>query len=403
MEIDFNNITPLDLRILNHLRKNSITTKWEPLYEYITDNFGIDSEEAQKIILIYSYEGNDDIDFKNVNDISIPEFDYSSYSKERLAFSDYIGVHPAFIQPPPSSLVWDLTPFRLLIPQISHNTRYTYYIGTTDGVYRQAEKSIREKLNEEGWDFFSQSFLVDYVTINQRNLDYNTKEMALEEYNSYAGSEDGKIELLEKIDLYDDYDYLKETFNELTESKKEMEKSFVGLENVIQKLEKEKKIIEVEIERLVDINDYGDDDDDNYSTEFEDEIEDLENKLNKVENRLEEVEYEYNSYDKDYDTILDELEDITEQLSKYSGDSFKEFYVTTRKKMLSDEYLYDVYSYLDDINMTIGEAINDNILYIENEDVLIDEAIAKDGPEYFIGDLTIDSFVYDNEDYNILW
>ena len=71
--------------------------------------------------------------------------------------------------------------------------------------------------------------------------------------------------------------------------------------------------------------------------------------------------------------------------------------------MLSDEYLYDVYSYLDDINMTIGEAINDNILYIENEDVLIDEAIAKDGPEYFIGDLTIDSFVYDNEDYNILW
>ena len=52
MEIDFSNITPLDLRILNHLRKNSVTDEWEPLYEYLVNNFNTDPEDTQKIILI---------------------------------------------------------------------------------------------------------------------------------------------------------------------------------------------------------------------------------------------------------------------------------------------------------------------------------------------------------------
>ena len=405
MEIDLSNITPLDLRILNHLRKNSVTDEWEPLYEYLVNNFNTDPEDTQKIILIYSDKENQNIDFKNVNDITIPNLDYSSYDDKTLAFSSFIDVDPVFVKPFQTHLS-NLTSFKVLIPSIGYGTRYVYYVGDIYAVHREAEIKIREKLDEEGWDFFSNSYLIDYVEINQQYLDYNVTEIATEEYeygisNSKFNSE-SKENLLKNIDKYDEYEDLKYTFDELTEIKKGIDKTFLGLDNNINKLEKEKKIIELEIERLGDITDYGDDED-SYSTEFEGELEDLENKLNKIENRLEEAEYEYNQYYKDYDSLVDELEDVTEDLSEYEGENFKKLYMSIRKEKLKEDYSYDIENYVDELSLTMGEAIADNVLKIGDEDYLIDEAIKRDGPEYFIGDLSKDVFIYNGEEYYILW
>jgi len=404
MEIDFSNITPLDLRILNHLRKNSVTDEWEPLYNYLINNFNTAPEDTQKIILIYSDVKNENIDFKNVNDIHIPNIDYSSYDEKRLAFAEFINVDPVFVKPFATYLS-NLSSFKVLIPSISHSTRYVYYIGDFYAVYRESEMKIREKLDEEGWDFFSHSFLIDYVEINRQYLDYNVTEIAKEEYeygisNSKLNAE-SKQNLLNNIGKYDEYEDLKYTFDELTETKKEIDKTFLGLDNDINKLEKEKRIIEIEIERLTDITDYGDDED-SYSTEFEGELEDLENKLNKIENRLEEAEYEYNQHYKDYDSLVDELEDVTEDLSKYEGDNFEKLYMTIRKEKLKEDYSYDIEGYVDELGLTLGEAISDNILIVD-EEYIISEAIEKDGPEYFIGDLTKDSFIYNGEEYYVLW
>ena len=131
--------------------------------------------------------------------------------------------------------------------------------------------------------------------------------------------------------------------------------------------------------------------------------EDLENKLNKVENRLEEAEYEYNQHYKDYDSLVDELEDVTEDLSKYEGDNFEKLYMTIRKEKLKEDYSYDIEGYVDELGLTLGEAISDKVLEINDEDNLINEAIQKDGPEYFIGDLTKDVFIYNGEEYYVLW
>jgi predicted nucleic acid-binding Zn-ribbon protein len=407
MEIDFNDITPLDLRILNHLRKNSITDEWEPLYDYLVNNFNTDPEDTQKIILIYSNKENKNIDFKDVNDISIPNFDYSSYDTNRLAFAEFIDVDPVFVKPFETYLS-NLTSFKVLIPSIGYSIRYVYYVGDIDAVHKEADMKIREKIDEEGWDFFSNSFLIDYVEINQEYLDYNVTEIAKNEYEYGISKFKSKIDvelkenLLKNIDKYDEYEDLKYTFDELTETKKEIDKTFLGLDNNINKLEKEKKIIEIEIERLGDITDYGDDED-SYSTEFDDELEDLENKLNKIENRLEEAEYEYNQYYKDYDSLVDELEVVTEKLTKYEGVNFEKLYMTIRKEKLKENYSYDIENYVDELSLTIGEAITDNVLKIGDEDYLIDEAIKRDGPEYFIGDLTKDVFIYNGEEYYILW
>jgi len=404
MKIDFSNITPLDLRILNHLRKNSVTDEWEPLYNYLINNFNTDPEDTQKIILIYSDVKNENIDFKNVNDIHTPNIDYSSYDEKRLAFAEFINVDPVFVKPFATYLS-NLSSFKVLIPSISYSTRYVYYIGDFYAVYRESEMKIREKLDEEGWDFFSHSFLIDYVEINRQYLDYNVTEIAKEEYEREIGSSKFNVEskenLLKNIDKYDEYEDLKYTFDELTETKKEIDKTFLGLDNNINKLEKEKRIIEIEIERLSDITDYGDDED-SYSTEFEGELEDLENKLNKIENRLEEAEYEYNQHYKDYDSLVDELEDVTEDLSKYEGDNFEKLYMTIRKEKLKEDYSYDIEGYVDELGLTLGEAISDNILIVD-EEYIISEAIEKDGPEYFIGDLTKDVFIYNGEEYYVLW
>ena len=293
-----------------------------------------------------------------------------------------------------------------MIPTIGYGTRYVYYVGDIDAVHREAEIKIREKLDEEGWDFFSNSYLIDYVEINQHVLDYNVTEIARDEYEYGISKSKFDVELkenlLKNIDKYDEYQDLKYTFDELTETKKGIDKTFLGLDNNINKLEKEKKIIEIEIERLGDITDYGDDED-SYSTEFEGELEDLENKLNKIENRLEEAEYEYNQYYKDYDSLVDELEDVTEDLSEYEGENFKKLYMSIRKEKLKEDYSYDIENYVDELTLTMGEAIADNVLKIGDVDYLIDEAIKRDGPEYFIGDLTKDVFFYNGEEYYILW
>ena len=377
----------------------------EPLYDYLINNFNTDPEDAQKIILIYIDKENENIDFKNVNDIHIPNIDYSSYDEKRLAFSSFIDVDPVFVKPFQTHLS-NLTSFKVLIPSIGYGTRYVYYVGDIYAVHQEAEIKIREKLDEEGWDFFSNSYLIDYVEINQQYLDYNVTEIATEEYeygisNSKFNSE-SKENLLKNIDKYDEYEDLKYTFDELTEIKKGIDKTFLGLDNNINKLEKEKKIIELEIERLGDITDYGDDED-SYSTEFEGELEDLENKLNKIENRLEEAEYEYNQYYKDYDSLVDELEDVTEDLSEYEGENFKKLYMSIRKEKLKEDYSYDIENYVDELSLTMGEAIADNVLKIGDVDYLIDEAIKRDGPEYFIGDLSKDVFIYNGEEYYILW
>ena len=405
MKIDFSNITPLDLRILNHLRKNSITDEWVPLYDYLVNNFNTDPEDTQKIILIYSSVKNENKDFKNVNDIQVPDIDFSSYDEKRLAFAEFINVDPFFVKPF-STYLSNLTSFKVLIPSMSYDTRYVYYVGDIYAVHKEAVIKIHEKLNEEGWDFFSNSYLIDYVEINQQYLDYNVTEIATGEYeygirNSKFNSE-SKENLLKNIDKYDEYEDLKYTFDELTEIIKGIDKTFLGLDNDINKLQKEKRIIEIEIERLSDITDYGDDED-SYSTEFDGELEDLENKLNKIENRLEEAEYEYNQYNKDYDSLVDELEDVTEDLTKYEGDNFEKLYMTIRKEKLKEDYSYDIEGYVDELSLTIGEAIADNVLTISDEDHLINDAIEKDGPEYFIGDLTKDVFIYNGEEYYVLW
>lgn len=405
MEIDFSDITPLDLRILNHLRKNSVTDEWEPLYEYLVNNFNTDPEDTQKIILIYSDKENKNIDFKDVNDIHTPNIDYSSYDTKRLAFAEFIDVDPVFVKPF-QTFPSNLTSFKVLIPSIGYGTRYVYYVGDIDAVHREAEIKIREKLDEEGWDFFSNSYLIDYVEINQHVLDYNVTEIARNEYEYGISKSKFDVELkenlLKNIDKYDEYQDLKYTFDELTETKKEIDKTFLGLDNNINKLEKEKKIIEIEIERLGDITDYGDDED-SYSTEFDGELEDLENKLNKIENRLEEAEYEYSQYYKDYDSLVDELEDVTEDLTEYEGVNFEKLYMSIRKEKLKENYSYDIENYVDELTLTMGEAIADNVLKIGDVDYLIDEAIKRDGPEYFIGDLTKDVFIYNGEEYYILW
>lgn len=405
MEIDFSNITPLDLRILNHLRKNSVTDEWEPLYEYLVNNFNTDPEDTQKIILIYSDKENKNIDFKDVNDIHTPNIDYSSYDTKRLAFAEFIDVDPVFVKPF-QTYPSNLTSFKVLIPSIGYGTRYVYYVGDIYAVHREAEIKIREKLDEEGWDFFSNSYLIDYVEINQHVLDYNVTEIARNEYEYVMNKSKFDVELkenlLKNIDKYDEYQDLKYTFDELTETKKEIDKTFLGLDNNINKLEKEKKIIEIEIERLGDITDYGDDED-SYSTEFDGELEDLENKLNKIENRLEEAEYEYSQYYKDYDSLVDELEDVTEDLTEYEGVNFEKLYMSIRKEKLKENYSYDIENYVDELTLTMGEAIADNVLKIGDVDYLIDEAIKRDGPEYFIGDLTKDVFIYNGEEYYILW
>ena len=77
--------------------------------------------------------------------------------------------------------------------------------------------------------------------------------------------------------------------------------------------------------------------------------------------------------------------------------------MSIRKEKLKEDYSYDIEEYVSQLGLTMGEAIADNVLKIGDVDYLIDEAIKRDGPEYFIGDLSKDVFIYNGEEYYILW
>ena len=162
--------------------------------------------------------------------------------------------------------------------------------------------------------------------------------------------------------LVDEYldakEYIKETLKVINGLKSENQQ----LTHKMRRVEKEIKIIELEMERLVDVVDYGEDEEEYHSMYTED-INELEEKLRKLEPKHVEL---YNEMD-DINKSISELEidsshyyDIYE---KYNNEeTFKNLYINSRTEQIAEDFFSDPMYYVEESGYTIDSAIDEGII-----------------------------------------
>ena len=210
--------------------------------------------------------------------------------------------------------------------------------------------------------------------------------------------------MIEDLGLVDEYYDLKEQVEEYTKDIEELNKERELLEDKMDKLYRNIHIITMEIEKLSDTVDYGDDEEEYYSM-YDEDISVLNDKLNKYESIYEEIQHQLNDIQTDLNNKDEMLEDVYEDYEIYNNDEkFKELFIERRVEYIFQEMEDDITSYIWDSGLTIAEAIREGIVYIEDDDEIIRDAIDRDGPLSFLnyGGTYTDEFGYGDEYFYII-
>lgn len=377
------------------------------VYLFLKKELSFKSEESSRIALLYQKNYDPDGNYENLTPETwvIPQA--TNVSERLMALSSYFDVTPLIFKPESGSNLGDR--YVPLIDMCFRNYLIDGAIITeVDNLNSEAHDTILYKLEQEGWDYFDDHFLEKYLEVDNRKLEYNVREIVLDEYKNYLSKEgslreSSKEGLLENIGLIDEYLDHKDTLEELLKEIKPIENENIIIQSKVDKLEVERNNVEIEIERLSDTIDYGEEDE--YHGTYRGDIDELEELLNKIEYKI----YYYNNELSENETILNklnsELEYAQTDLEVFEGDNLKELYLERRMEELIDEYENDILQYIYDAGLTVDEAIDDRLVYID-EETAIREAIESDGPlehiDYEGSGYELDQFGYNDEDYVVL-
>lgn len=377
------------------------------IYLFLKKELSFKSEESSRIALLYQKNYDPDGNYENLTPETwvIPQT--TNVSERLMALSSYFDVTPLIFKPESGSNLGDR--YVPLIDMCFRNYLIDGVIITeVDNLNSEAHDTILYKLEQEGWDYFDDRFLEKYMEVDNRKLEYNIREIVLDEYKNYLSKEgflreSSKEGLLENIGLIDEYLDHKDTLEELLKEIKPIEDENIIIQSKIDKLEVERNNVEIEIERLTDTIDY--DEDDEYHGTYRGDVDELEELLNKIEYKI----YYYNNELSENETILNklnsELEYAQTDLEAFEGDNLKELYLERRMEELIDEYENDILQYIYDAGLTVDEAIDDRLVYID-EETAIREAIYFDGPlahiDYEGSGYELDQFGYNDVDYVVL-
>lgn len=377
------------------------------VYLFLKRELSFKSEESSRIALLYQKNYDPDGNYENLTPETwvIPQA--TNVSERLMALSNYFDVTPLIFKSEGGNKLGDR--YVPLIDMCFQSYLIDGVIITEeDNLKGEAYDTIYYKLEQEGWDYFSDEFLENYIEVSYRELKYNVREMALEEYKNHLNKEgflkeSSKEGLLEDIGLIDEYLDFKDTLEELLKEIKPIEDENIIIQSKIDKLEVERNNVELEIERLSDTIDYEEDDE--YQGTYSSEVDNLEEILNKIEYKIYYYNNELNENETNLYKLHIELEDVQTDLEVYEDENFKELYIERRMEVLMSKYEDDILVYIYDAGLTVDEAINNGLVYIDEEDV-IRGAIETDGPLYHVdyegSGYHLDLFGYNDEDYVVL-
>lgn len=411
-------ITNAYVKIFKLLFKNNI--KGEDVLEasnFIQQKIGLSLEESAKIAILYKFNYKPNGDFDGVKDTQWVIPSEESLSIFQRAAGDYFNITP-FVFKSFSNNSNNLIYHPLVDLEVSHrNNRNvdTVKVLLASNVFDIAYNKIKRNLRDVGYDYFESDFLETFIELNDRVAMYNAEESAKEEWYNYLNKKESlklatKEAMIEQIHLDEEYEDLKYYVEEYIADIEELKKEKQILSHKVNKLNKEIHFITMEIEKLTDTVDYGDDEEEYYSM-YEEEVSELNGRLNEYESIREELLNEIDDIETKVYEVDGELESYYEDYQWYTDDKkFKELFIEKRTELVFQEMEESPMGYVLDSEIYIDDALNEGIIYLNEEvDTIIHAAIEFYGVNDFIDrteiinseDVTSDQFGFEDEHFYI--
>ena len=362
-------VTRFDRSALVHMceeKVNPINIK--DVYDFLVEKLYLkNDEEIVKIIKLYKRN----FSFENlingeceliVDNIKLPKEE--DYDEEKIALAQWLEINPYFLEIVGHPSDGYLAEYRDLIDG------QDYRIGDYRNSVFAAKQWVRDTIDSEGYEYFDQIWLESHIEINQEQAEYDAEERAKDDVRHYSDEE-----LRDMIYVTNEYEDLIDDREYEAEELKEKVGEYKIVKFKIEKLEKEKKIIEREIETLGFSLDYDNDDDDGYSEMYNVDISEMTDTLHELET----VIFEHLSYTEQIESEIHELEEIikesNEMIFKYEGEPLKEMAVVSLSEEYLQDYSDDPIAYIESAGFSIAESELEGLISID-EDGVVSEYIA---------------------------
>lgn len=399
------------IRIFNILSKNNIKgDDIKGAFNFIKNNIGVPNHENSIIVALYNKNYHPYGEYDNIKEDQwvIPS-DMEKDEWER-ALGEYFNVSPFMFE----MFEFKTKMYKPLIDLYQGNTNTPTKLISNVQIFRyetiveEARNEIIERIESEGLEYFSSSFLENYIDINMGTAEYNAEQMVEEEWNNYLNKKSElklstKEAMIEDLGLVDEYFDWKEQIEDYRNDIKELKKEKQSLEYKSDKVYSEMSNISLNIETLSDTVDYGDDEQEYYSM-YSGDINDLTNKLNRYESIYEEINNDIDFIDTQINELTANYDDLYLDFEIYDNDNeFKSLYKERRIEQILEDIEDDPLNYIYDSDLTIYESIEENLISLD-VDLVIKRAIDSDGPAYFLNlnDEYTDEFGYQDGYYFII-
>ena len=394
-------LTNMDRKLLNLLQKQKVDPK-VPLavIKFLTMTLAIDDPElVTRLTKLYHFNWQPGMfECDEVREVDCELTDFSEMKKGRIdaeegydapieALSLALNIDPFFI-----TRTWEgqlnaggntyLPEYNVIYPSLLSPNRMNeedYLIARGwDQAYDAAYTRVREDWEENGIEWFSESFVEPFTEVSYDWVE-NEAERRADDDAANAGDEEDMREELGVTTDYNSY------MDDMGFVKEDIVKTLTQIQEAEFKrdeIEKEKILLEKEIETLGGDIEY-DDDNPNY-TEFSEEIERLQTKLNQMEGWFEETKTIIELLYQDQSNLQLDIKEIKETLSKYEGEKLLDDYFIAKTEEWTDIIEREPLDYLSNyLDMTLGDAIDDGYIIVD-EEALIEGAIESDGMAHFL-------------------
>ena len=348
-------------------------------------------EEIVKLIKLYSHLfSSEDVESGVCNKIKdtivLPN---DNYDIEPLILSEFLGVDPFLFEISDYGADGFLPEYRSILD----DTHYS--VGSYRHSRLAAKQRIRDIIESEGYSYFDDYFLEEYIEVDDRSARYDAEERAKNDTLHYE-----EEELREMVYVADEYESLSDDREYEKEERKLKISEYKIVKFKLEKLEKEKKIIEREIETLGYSLDYDYDDDDGYNEMYDIDIGEMTDSLNELDTIIYENLSYLNQLESEIGSIEKNIEETSKLMRNFEGEELNELAIEILSEDYLTEYTNDPISYIESSGLSIEEAEGEGMITIDEEDV-ITGFINREGVGSILGDGNTYRLEFKGELYSI--
>ena len=396
-------LTNMDRKMLNLLQKQKVDPKnIDNIILFLNDVLSIGDEELiLRFAKLYHFNWKPGMfecdgiredeciqDFSEMKKgiISVADKNYSTHI---IALSKNLEVDPFLIENEWEGSItihdtW-LPQYNVINPALRYHSGKPYVENSTyvvaagsEQAYDAAYSRVKEDWEENGVEWFSENFIEPYTEVNDDWIEEEAEQRALDDSSDVGDEED----MREEIGVTSEYNSYKDDMGFVNKDIVKILTQIQEAEFKRDEIEKERILLEKEIEVLGGNIEY-DEDNPNY-TEFSGEIERLQIKHNQMDGWAEETNTIIELLYQDHSNLQLDIKDIKETLATYEGEKLLDDFEEYRQQYWQDTIEDDPLAYLSNfLEIGLGEAIDDGYITVD-EDALIEGAIDADGIAHFL-------------------